>query len=34
MQKEQEYWSDVLDNLENFDGTPQSQKEVRNADGR
>lgn len=24
-----EYWDDVLENLENYDGTPQSQKEVR-----
>lgn len=34
MQKEidsaKDYWSDVFDNLENYDGSPESQKEVRN----
>lgn len=27
---EKEYWSDVFENLENFDGFKESQKEVRN----
>lgn len=26
---EQDYWDDVFENLENYDGTPESQKEVR-----
>ena len=30
IKKQKEYWADVFYNLENFDGTPQSQKEVRN----
>lgn len=30
IQEEREYWEDVFENLENFDGTPESQKEVRN----
>ena len=33
-QKEKDYWQDVFENLENFDGTPESQKEVRYIDGR
>jgi hypothetical protein len=30
IQKEQDYWQDVFNNLENYDGTPESQKKVRN----
>lgn len=30
MQKD--YWNDVFENLDNYDGTPESQKEVRNID--
>ena len=33
IQKQKDYWQDVMDNLENFDGTKQSQKEVRNVEG-
>lgn len=29
IQAERDYWTDVFENLENFDGTPESQKEVR-----
>ena len=29
---EKDYWQDVFENLENFDGTPESQKEVRNVE--
>lgn len=32
MQKD--YWNDVFENLDNYDGTPESQKEVRNIDKR
>ena len=33
IQKQKDYWQDVMDNLENYDGTKQSQKEVRNVEG-
>jgi len=33
VQKQKDYWQDVMDNLENYDGTKQSQKEVRNVEG-
>ena len=32
LKKEQDYWDDVFTNLENYDGTPESQKEVRNVE--
>jgi len=34
LKKEHDYWEDVFNNLENFDGTPESQKEVRYVNGR
>lgn len=27
-----DYWEDVFENLENYDGTKESQKEVRNVE--
>lgn len=29
---EKDYWSDVFENLENYDGFKESQKEVRNVE--
>lgn len=34
IEKEKEYWADVFENLENYDGSAESQKEVRNVDER
>ena len=30
IQEQEDYWQDVFENLENYDGTPESKKEVRN----
>ena len=34
IEKEKEYWADVFENLENYYGSAESQKEVRNVDER
>lgn len=34
IEKELNYWADVFENLENYDGSAESQKEVRNVDER
>lgn len=34
IEKERDYWADVFENLENYDGSPESQKEVRNINER
>lgn len=34
IEKEKDYWQDVFENLENYDGSPESQKEVRNINER
>ena len=34
IEKEKEYWADVFENLEYYDGSAESQKEVRNVDER
>lgn len=34
LELEKDYWADVFENLENYDGTPESQKTVRYVDER